>query len=71
MAKTLKFKTNIKCMGCVSQVTAALNDAVGIDKWEVDLLSPDKVLTISSELTDADIVVNAVEEVGFKAEPVR
>lgn len=68
MEQTLKFKTNIKCMGCVAQVTSALNDAVGVDNWEVDLMSPEKWLTISAETADADVVVAAVQEVGFRAE---
>lgn len=68
MEQTLKFKTNIKCMGCVAQVTSALNDAVGIDHWEVDLMSPEKWLTVSNETVDADIVVAAVQEAGFRAE---
>jgi len=71
MEKTLKFKTNIKCMGCVATVTPALNDAVGIDNWEVDLMSPEKRLTISSETADADIVIAALKETGFKAEVVQ
>jgi copper chaperone len=71
MEKTLKFKTNIKCMGCVATVTPALNDAVGIDHWEVDLMSPEKRLTISSETADADIVIAALKGTGFKAEVIQ
>ena len=71
MEKTLKFKTNIKCMGCVATVTPALNDAVGIDHWEVDLMSPEKRLTISSETADADTVIAALKGTGFKAEVVQ
>ncbi|MCK6690983.1 MAG: heavy-metal-associated domain-containing protein [Thermoanaerobaculia bacterium] len=71
MEQTLKFKTNIKCLGCVAQVTSALDDAVGSANWEVDLMSPEKWLTVTSETVDADIVVAAVQEVGFKAEAVQ
>ncbi len=71
MEQTLKFKTNIKCLGCVAQVTSALDDAVGGENWEVDLMSPEKWLTITSETVDADIVVAAVQEAGFKAETVQ
>lgn len=55
-------------MGCVSQVTPALNEAVGADNWEVNILSPDKQLTIKGEDLDANLVVAAVVEAGFKAE---
>jgi copper chaperone CopZ len=67
--ETLKFKTTIKCSGCVANVTPALNEAVGKDKWNVDIQAPDKVLTISLE---DDInptnVVKAIEGAGYKAE---
>lgn len=70
MKQELKFKTNIKCMGCVSQVTSALNEAVGIDNWEVNIQTPDKQLTIKGEDLDADLVIAAVAEAGFKAETI-
>lgn len=67
--ETLKFKTTIKCSGCVSKVTPVLNEAVGEDNWEVDIHAPDKVLTIASEelINPAD-VVKAIEGAGHKAE---
>ena len=39
--KTLKFKTNIKCTGCVAKVTPFLNDEKGIEKWDVDIFNPE------------------------------
>jgi copper chaperone len=44
--ETLKFKTNIKCGGCVATVTPYLNKFSDIEKWEVDTQNPDKILTI-------------------------
>lgn len=70
MKQELKFKTNIKCMGCVSQVTDALNEAVGAENWAVDIQSPDKPLTVKGENLDAETVIAAVKEAGFKAEAV-
>ena len=69
--ETLKFKTTIKCSGCVSKVTPVLNEAVGEDNWEVDIQAPDKVLTIASEdqINAAD-VVKAIEGAGYKAESI-
>ena len=40
--KTLKFKTNINCGGCVSKVTPFLNNQEGVESWEVDTVNPDK-----------------------------
>lgn len=68
MKKALKFKTNIKCMGCVSAVSPALNEAVGADNWQVDLLTPDKQLTVMADDQEAETVVAAIEKAGYKAE---
>lgn len=70
MNKELKFKTNIKCMGCVAQVTNELNEAVGANNWEVNIQSPDKPLTVKGEHLDAAAVIAAVAAAGFKAEAV-
>ncbi len=70
MKKELKFKTNIKCMGCVSAVTPALNEVVGTGNWEVDIQSPDKPLTVKGEDLDARLVIEALEKIRYKAEPV-
>lgn len=71
MEKAIKFKTNIKCMGCIAAVTPALNETVGSNNWEVDLMSPERWLTVSSETADAQMVVAALQEVGYKAETVQ
>jgi len=67
--ETLKFKTNIKCGGCIAAVTPALNNLDGLEKWEVDTTNPDKVLTIQGkeELTPQQ-VVSALKEKGYNAE---
>lgn len=70
MKKELKFKTNIKCMGCVAKVTPTLDEAVGRDNWEVNLQSADRQLTVNVEEVDAETVIAAVSEAGFKAEVV-
>ena len=69
--KTLKFKTNIKCSGCVATVTPFLNETAGADNWEVDVQSPDKVLLVNTdkEVSNAD-VINALEKAGYKAEEI-
>lgn len=66
--KTLKFKTNINCGGCVAKVTPALNQVKGIKKWEVDIANTQKILTVETEeLTEAD-VVKTIQEAGYNAE---
>lgn len=68
----LKFKTSIKCSGCVANSTPFLNEAVGEDNWEVDIQDPNKVLTIATDETvDPNKVIQAVENAGYKAEIVK
>ena len=65
--ETIKFKTTIKCSGCVTKVAPFLNEAIGEDNWEVDTNHPSKVLTVVGE-EDKHRVIQAVEEAGYKAE---
>ncbi len=68
MENTFKFKTNIKCSGCVSKVTPFLDAQSGIQSWEVDTTSTDKVLTVQVDGIDEHTIVQTVEEAGFKIE---
>lgn len=66
--KTLKFKTNIKCTGCVAKVTPFLNAEKGIEKWDVDIFNPEKILSIETDNINSDKIIEAIEKAGFKAE---
>lgn len=68
--KTVQFKTNIKCSGCIAKVTPGLNSVVGENNWEVDLQAPDKVLTVSAEGLNENTIQEAVEKAGYKAEKI-
>ncbi len=68
--KTLQFKTNIKCGGCVAQVTPHLNTVEGIIHWEVDTAHPQKILTVKTDQAGASEVKKAVQNAGFAAEPL-
>jgi copper chaperone CopZ len=71
MDKTLKFKTNINCGGCIAKVTPALNEAEGICHWEVDTTKADKLLTVHSEGISEEEVMATVRGAGFKIEPLQ
>ena len=66
---TLQFKTNIKCAGCISKATPVLNQKLGEGQWEVDVMTLKKILTITSDLNEEE-VVEIVKESGFTAEPI-
>jgi len=67
--KELKFKTNIKCLGCVAKVTPHIQHTEGIESWEVDITTPDKILTVKGDVS-AEEVAAVVAEAGFQAQEV-
>ncbi|MEJ7695013.1 hypothetical protein [Daejeonella sp.] len=66
---TIKFKTNIKCTGCLAAVTPNLNKAAGETAWQVDLNDVDRILTVETDRAESEIIA-AVKEAGFEAETV-
>jgi copper chaperone len=68
--KTLQFKTNLNCGGCVSKVQADLDQAAGAANWKVDTENADKILTVNGDGITEEEVVNIVKSKGFKAEPI-
>ena len=67
--ETKKFKTNIKCSGCVAAVTPHLNEAVGEANWNVDINDPSKILNVTTDTSDTK-VMDAVRKAGYKIEKV-
>ncbi|MBK7408490.1 MAG: heavy-metal-associated domain-containing protein [Saprospirales bacterium] len=70
MKQPLKFKTNINCNNCIRSVSGFLNDIKEIEKWEVDITNPEKILTVDGEKVTVEMVMEAVEEAGFDIEKV-
>ncbi|NIG53360.1 heavy-metal-associated domain-containing protein [Chitinophaga sp. Cy-1792] len=68
--ETYKFKTNINCSGCVAGVTPHLNQATGVETWNVDTANPSKVLTVETNGVTAEEVVAIVKKAGFSAEKI-
>lgn len=65
--ETLKFKTNIKCGGCVAAVTPHLNEVAGENNWQVDLADDRRLLSVSADVTPAE-VEKALVNAGYKGE---
>ena len=63
------FQSNSKCGGSVATCDSSLYAAVASDHWYIDLTTPDRVLTITCDLSDDDIV-RLVTAAGFKAEKI-
>jgi copper chaperone len=68
MTQILKFKTSLKCGGCKATITPFLDAAKGIEKWELDLEHPDRILTIYADGISADKVQNIFTQAGYTAE---
>jgi copper chaperone len=68
--KTLKFKSNIKCSSCIAKVAGVLNATEGINKWEVDIYTPEKILTVETDHLEPSDIQEAIERAGYKAVPV-
>jgi len=67
--ETLKFKTNIKCGGCIATVTPYLDALSGLDKWEVDTNVPEKILTVTAEDQSLkSTVVETLKKAGYEAQ---
>jgi copper chaperone len=66
--ESIKFKTTLKCNGCIAAVKPALDAIDGLVKWEIDLSTPDRILT--TEVSSADVkdkIVSAFKAVGYEA----
>jgi copper chaperone len=65
----LKFKTNINCSGCIATFTPFIQGKAGINAWNVDTTTPDKVLTVEGELSQEEVVA-LVKVAGFQVKEV-
>ena len=68
--KTLKFKTNVNCGGCIATITPHLNQVEGIVKWNVDTANPQKILTVETSDLQPEAIVKVLEKAGYKADPI-
>jgi copper chaperone CopZ len=66
--KTLKFKTNINCGGCIAKITHVMDTIAGKGKWNVDTNDLEKILTVQAEASYNEIET-AIKNLGFKIEP--
>ena len=62
---TRRFKTNLRCGGCVAAVRPHLDREPGVARWEVDVASPDRTLTVDGD-APPEAVKAAVARGGFQ-----
>ena len=68
--ETFKFKTTIKCAGCIEKVTPFLNEELSPEEWSVDIFTPAKILTVNSDKITAEEVEKKVKQAGFQIERI-
>lgn len=70
--QTLRFKTSLKCNGCVQAIKPGIESIKEIDSWRVFLDIQDRILEVDfNESNDVDIatkVINTVKEAGYSIE---
>jgi copper chaperone CopZ len=64
------YKTTLSCSGCVSKIEKFLNAEKTILKWEVDLNSADKILSIETDTFDVELIPALLLKAGYKASAV-
>jgi copper chaperone len=62
----MKFKTNIRCGGCIANVKPKLESIPGVKEWSVDLDSPDRTLTVEGENLDEKKITEALISAGYQ-----
>ena len=65
--ETFKFKTNVKCGGCIATVTPHLNQVKGLIKWGVDIADPQKIMTVETSEISPDEIIKTLKAAGYEA----
>ncbi len=63
--ENIKFKTSIKCTGCLDKITPLLIDTEGIEHWEIDLKNSDNIFTVNPAGASDKHVIKEVKNAGF------
>jgi len=63
---TYRFKTNLKCSGCVKVVSPLLDSILEIENWEINLESDNKTLEVESKSDVSDLVIETIKKAGYQ-----
>jgi copper chaperone len=63
-----KFTTDLRGEECIATITPYLNAVIGLHRWEVDMKSEDKILTVHvADPGHTLLVAAAIEKAGYAA----
>ena len=63
--ETLKFKTSLKCGGCINAIKPGLESLDLAGKWNVDLENADKTLSVEAPEEMAEKILDSVKKAGY------
>ena len=63
--QTYRFKTSLKCSGCIRAITPGLESLNLIEHWSVDLDQPDKILEVEAQSDISELVIESVKKAGY------
>ena len=61
-----KFKTNLRCAGCVQSIAPVFDGASGIASWSAEVETPGKVLTLEGTDVSRDRVADLLGKAGYQ-----
>jgi len=64
--QTLKFKTSLKCNGCVSNLKPYLDGIKEVQSWNIDLNHADKILEVNGENISAEEILEKLKPSGYQ-----
>ena len=63
---TLKLRTNLRCSACVQSITPLLDAEPGITRWQADVTTPAKLLTVEGDTITRGRVVELLQQKGYE-----
>lgn len=69
--ETISFKTNAKCMGCLTKIEETLQGKINREEWDLDLSDPERILTVTSDKLAAGEIIELISKIGFKIEQMK
>lgn len=63
----IRFKTNLRCDSCVQKIAVFLDPETSISSWEVDVSSPEKILSVSGSEVNVALIQALIAKAGYEA----
>ena len=64
----IRLKTDLSCKHCVMKVEPILKSAKGVENYTIDLEHPDKIVSISAQNLDVNLLIANFKKAGYSAE---